>query len=313
MTTSIDIAGVRRRSDLADNEPNDTPPPNEAARGRAERAAADELYQTFAAGEGYGPNTSGRAAPTGRCPPETIPNPVLFRKEKGDAAAIDPHDIQQGSTNDCFMLAALAGVASTPAGQALIQNAIVENRNDKGDVVSYTVTLHRPSLSFWLFGHKTFTEVKVTVTGPFACGHAVARQDGGDSEIWPLVIEKAYDEYLGGGDAMDEGGVASSALEVLTGREATQHTFGSDYDAGRLLQDVAAGKIVVLDSRPEAGRLRADLIGGHSYFVTGTSVENGRRYVNLFNPWNDPGHPVKPVACDDLAKFFDAADVGSVR
>lgn len=322
MTTSIEIAGARHRSDWNQgDDPIESPPAapsTDAESGRAERAAADLRYQAYSAGSGHTASVCGAATGAAPCAPEIVANPVLFRREGTDPAAVDRQDVQQGHLGDCYLMAAMAGVASTPEGRALLQGAIVENKNDKGDVVSYTVTLHRPKPPFLhvghqnLFGRTTFTDVKITVSAPFACGHAVARPDGNEAEIWPLVIEKAYAAYLGSVDQIGRGGYACVALEVLTGREATHEAFGwLGYGTAKLERDLAACKILVLDTKPGVERERGDLVGEHSYVVTGLCMDRGKLCVSLFNPWND--HQPPPIPCDELGRLFACANIGSVR
>jgi hypothetical protein len=170
--------------------------------------------------------------------------------------------VQVGAENqleDCALMATLAGLARTPEGRAVIENAIKENKNEKGEVVSYTVTLHKPQERYGGLGTKTFTPVPVTVDGQFVCGHARTRTDGGGSEVWPLVIERAFHEYkdrdfgMCDGDTK-HGGPPMSAMELLTGKEANQISLRSfagykNYSAQRLQNDIDAGKIVVLDTK----------------------------------------------------------------
>jgi calpain family cysteine protease len=317
MTTSIDIDGARRRTDWSHDDPPEPPPGGDAANERAGRAAASERYDAFVSSDPsdatWDPNT---------CVAAPVPNPVLFAKEGTDADAVDLHDVQQRNIGDCYLLAPLAALARTPEGRAFIQNAITENKNDHGDVVSYTVTLHRPE--WHVVGPKTFTDVNVTVSGPFACGHAEARTGGNQNEVWPLVVEKAYAQYRG---RYEHGGVVSNGMEVLTGREPTHinlRWFGS-YSPDQLKSDLTAGKMVVLSTRKMAGddgmrpttAERAahcaayNLYGSHAYVVTGTEEQNGKLYLQLHNPWNDQEPDLVPY--DELKTWFASVDIGSVN
>ena len=188
---------------------------------------------------------------------DAIKNAVLFEKEGADADAVDAADVQQGKMGDCHLLAPLAALASTPQGRALLRGAIVENRNDKGEVVSWTVTVHKPEPH--LLWKTTFREVSVTVDGPYVVGHARPRGANGQNEIWPAIVEKAYAQYAGGYGKIANGGLPTDALAVLTGQEATYHSLGwldrlfGLYKGDDLRADLANGKIVVLSTRAAFG------------------------------------------------------------
>jgi hypothetical protein len=302
------------------------PPDDEISRARAERADAHARYQDFVAA---GDPCEGATEPKhpDACVRQKIDNAVLFQKEGADADAVDAADVQQGRMGDCHLLAPLAALASTPQGRALLRGAIVENRNDKGEVVSWTVTLHKPEPH--LLWKTTFRDVSVTVDGPYVVGHAVPRGENGQSEVWPAIMEKAYAQYAGGYDKIANGGRPTDAIAVLTGQEATYHSLGwlgrwlGGYDGDDLRADLANGKIVVLSTRavfegqgrPGAANGRAapdahGLIEDHAYFVTGTTERDGRLFVKMGNPWG--ADPPGLVPFDELAPWFSGISVGSV-
>jgi hypothetical protein len=312
------------------------PPDNPSAAARAARQLAADRYQTFASSG----STPGAAtdpcedfgAPDhdyDRCVRENVQNPVLFKWQGADADPIDSMDVQQGGLNDCHYLAPLAAMAATARGRAFIRGSVVENKNDAGDVVSWTVTLHHreklPRLS------PTFRDVRVTVREPFVVGHARARPGDGGPEVWPLVIEKACAQYAGGCNGIGRGGDPTEAMAVLTGREPTYTSFGwlarlfKSYGANDLQSDLANGKLVVLgtnagiggplapDSTPAQRQANADahgLVGTHAYFATGVEQHDGRLFVRLGNPWGDTQPDLVP--CDELTKWFSGVTVGSI-
>jgi hypothetical protein len=177
------------------------------------------------------------------------------------------------------------------------------------------VTLHKPE-SKW-FGAKTFSEVKITVDAHFAQGHADPSEiASGADEIWPIVVEKAYAQLCGGYNAMARGGCPADAMEVLTGREAERIVpgwfAGLRYSSERLESDLAAGKLVALETKPGLDRNTPPLlVEQHAYSVVGTEVRDGRLYVRLYNPWGTRQPDLVP--CDELNKWFRRVDVGSVR
>jgi hypothetical protein len=299
--------------------PGGAPPPAPDAEARA-RALATVNYDAFAAGKLIAPHpcndfTDGEEHDFDRCVTDRMVDAPLSVKQEGDRSAIDPKDVQQFKLGDCFVLAPVAALASTEEGRALIEKAIVPNKNEKGEVTSYTVTLHEPE-THW-FRATTFTEKKVTVDPVFAVGHADPVRPGlpgAEKEIWPLVLEKAFAEYLGGYNKLHQGGLPALAMELLTGKPAdTKGLFLFwSYGPRELAKDLSEGKMVVLNTEPGLDSGNAyDLIKSHSYQVTGTQTVNGKLCVTLHNPWNKD--EPKPVPFDELHTWFDNVAVGSVR
>jgi Calpain family cysteine protease len=317
--------------DFENGDPAAGPPEDATSRARAVRAAADARYQAFiASGPPADPcfDFGASGHDYDRCVRDPVPNAVLFQREGADADALDPRDVQQGGLGDCHFMAPLAALASTPEGRAALRSAVVENRNDLGDVVSWTVTLHAPE-SHWL-GKTTFRDVSITVSGPFAVGHARVRT--GSSEVWPLVFEKAYAQYAGGYNRIGRGGVPTASMALLTGREATYFSLNwpsrclRSYGANELRTDLASGKMVVLSSRAEIGgspgpdatpaqrqaqRDAHGLIGGHGYFAMGIEEHDGKSFVRLGNPWGDSQPDLIPS--DELSTWFSGVTVGTLR
>jgi hypothetical protein len=332
MNSTSGLTESRRPTDWsADDRTATTPagPPNDGSAERAQRAAADARLQTYASGTPAPDDCNDFGEPNydfDRCVDAPVNHPVLFKKEPADADEVDIGDVKQMQVPDCYLMAPLAAISATPEGRALIKGAIVENKDTDGKTESYTVTLHKPE-SHWP-GATTFSDVKVTVKEPFARGHAEPRASDDTSEIWPLVMEKAYAEYRGGYVTMARGGSPADAMEVLTGRPATQTALlwpdsGADsFSADRLKSVLAAGKVVVLgtqntikgstsDPKSKGGGASHHLIAGHAYAVTGAAEHDGRLFLQLHNPWNrdDPD----PVPFDELTTWFESATIGSVR
>jgi hypothetical protein len=174
------------------------------------------------------------------------------------------------------------------------------------------VTLYKPE-HHWL-GKTTFTEVPVTVDGPYVNGHAETRKDGSAQEVWSLVIEKAFAKFYGGYDSINRGHSPGLALEVLTGKPVDSHRLGwfSSYGASDLTDALSAGKLVVLSTRASLPDNNApQLVANHAYVVLGVTIVGDRRCLVLRNPWGraDPA----PVPIDELDDWFSAVNVGSVR
>jgi hypothetical protein len=310
------------------------PPDDPAAAARAARAAAAGRYQEFVASGA--PDAS--VDPCGDvnapdhdfdgCPQETVANPQLFMKQETDVDAVDRMDVQQGALGDCHFLAPLAALASTPSGRAFIHGAVVENKNDQGEVVSWTVTLHQREKSR---SQTTFRDVSVTVTEPFAYGHARPPLGAGTNEVWPLVVEKACAQYMGGYNKIARGGPPGDAMALLTGLEPKSVSFGwasrlfHRYGPDELQNDLASSKMVVLTTNPGIGPpLNANatpaerltnanahgLIESHAYFATGVQQHDGKLFVKLGNPWARDEPDLVPF--DEFTKWFAGVTVGSV-
>ncbi len=331
MVESIQGASRWRPELDFDNGDAATGPPGDAAsRARAVRAAADARYEAFIASGPPPDPCLDYGAPDhdyDACRRDSVPNAVLFQQEGTDADVVDARDVQQGGMGDCHFLAPLAALATTPEGRAALRAAVTENRNDKGDVVSWTVTFHAPE-GHW-FG-TTFRDVPITVSGPFAVGHTRVRP--GSNEVWPLVFEKAYAQYAGGYNRIGRGGDPAGPMALLTGRAATRYSFDwptrwlRPYGADQLRTDLANGKMVVFCTRPGIGggagpdatpaerQARRDahgLIGGHGYFALGIEEHDGKSFARLGNPWGDSEPELIP--CDELSTWFSGVTVGSLR
>ena len=301
------------------------PPVDPSVAARLQRAEADARLQAFAAGRTM--ETCKEAATADRftdgCLVEGV---VLYRRQGNDVDAVAPRDVRQGALPDCCLLAVLAAMAMTPEGRAALRDAIVENKNDEGHVVSYTVTLHELERS--MLGSTSFHDVRVTVDGAYVLGHAYANDDDGPNEVWPLVIEKAFARYVGGYDKLGRGLDSSDGMTLLTGRNATQFSldwprlWASRYSEGRLLKDLQDGKIIVLGTRTGIGGRHGsadilpatgahDLVEGHAYFVTGTERRNGKTFLQLGNPWGHTQPDAIPV--DEMTKWFSSISVGSTH
>jgi hypothetical protein len=315
MTTNIDPTRLRSRNYVDDSSSGASPGATASPDERAARRAADERLTALVSDRSdHGP-----------C--DAIPNPVLFRAEAGDTNEIDVHDVRQRGFADCFFLAPLAALTQSPEGRALIRSAIAENRNTRGELLSYTVTLHVPQRS--MLGVAAAPVVKVTIDPSFECGHASPRVENDSAEVWTMVMEAALAKLGGGGAAIKNGGLAAAAMEILTGRPAIREAFtwfSAGYDASKLKADLAAGKMVVFDTRndvtvdcvaPPEVQAKMMLPGAyglyphHSYVAIGTETRDGKEYLLLHNPW-DQKEP-DPIPFDELRNWFTAVNVGSVK
>lgn len=228
--------------------------------------------------------------------------PPLFVKAASDANEVSINDVKQQMLNDCYFMSALAAVAMQDPQR--IKDMIVDN----GDG-TYTVTFKERALSFE--GPK-FVDRKITVTADFPGGVSGNGHAGGadltkqgTTEIWPLVMEKAFGQFLNATDPYGRLNLEDNpivALEAITGRPVTKAffnggVFGSPvYGFDQMQNDLWAGKAMVIFSGEEA----TDLVGNHFYTVERMYRDaNGKEWVQLYNPWGKdhlaiPFDQVKP-------------------
>jgi hypothetical protein len=310
------------------------PPPEGGAKERAERAAAEARYHAFTTDPEHhvhldrehkaerrkDPDECGRwdlpYHDYEKCTGPEVKNPSLFEKQDKDVDAVDANDVRQVGLGDCALMASLASLASLPDGQSLIHDAIKENKNDEGETVSYTVRLYQRDAHWPHALHATY----VTVDGDFSEGHAAARPAGDKSEVWPLVMERAYEQLKGGANAIGHGGSPKDAMEALTGHDATYVVLGvptlfdnGGYSQSDMKSDMKAQRLVVLSTKDDVGMAHG-LDGNHAYQLAGYTEHDGKIFLLLHDPRNSPGTPdPEPVPFDELHRFFDAVDVGTAR
>jgi hypothetical protein len=313
------ISPLRRNDDPPIDDgglpPGGAPPPNEASERHAEGVRAQALRDRYATGEGVADKTydcddlsDGWDHDFDACIKQRVKTPTLFATTSDRKPLIRASDVVQKKIGDCALMATLAALAATDPGR--IREAIAENRNQRGEVQSYTVTLYRAESH--LLRANTYSEVKVTVDATFPSGHAEERSTSDGKVIWPLVFEKAYAVFRGGYNQIHHGAFASEVMQALTGRPAEHDGFGwLGYSSAQLQGDLAAGKLVVFDTKRGAGALASGLVASHSYRVAGTEIVNGEICVVLHNA-SDGASP-RPIPFRALSLSFQRVNVGSVR
>jgi hypothetical protein len=248
-----------------------------------------------------------------RCLTEKIPNPVLFTPDAAGKTMPRVEQVMQGRVGDCFLMASLAALVSSES-RTLIHDAIVENRNAKGEVVSYSVTLYKRE-THWL-RDDSFEKVKITVDPLFPVGHAIARAAASGSPasathaMWSVVMERAFAVYTGTYNKLNQGGTPRGALEALTGKPGFTVSLGDyGYRTDQLESDLAAHKPLILSSKAGLPNESGDIVARHAYQITGSEMQGNTLCVTLRDPTGalEP----KPVPFVDLAKWFDNVTVGS--
>jgi uncharacterized protein YukE len=214
-----------------------------------------------------------------------------------DGNSIHPNDVDQGGVGDCFLLAPLAGIALQDP------DMIADMVQDNGDG-TFTVTLYdRPGL---LSSEYDPVEVVVTSEFPMRFGRPVFAgigdiSDGGQRELWPMIVEKAYAQHHDSYNNL-QGGYSHVAMEELVGVDSDRLTPPSIE-----LEDLAGrfdkGQVITVASMPDSGiriggimiwdipdptdqnPLYQDgtLVASHEYYITG--VDSSAETVSMRNPW----------------------------
>ncbi len=117
-------------------------------------------------------------------------------------------------------------------------------------------------------------------------------EDGGKQELWPALIEKAYAQWKGGYENIQNKSPAE-ALFALTGKK-TETQDADDVSLSEVNDMLNAGKAVVI-STPDDGKGKTPytskgLVTDHAYVVESVDLKN--KTVTLRNPWGEGYPPV---------------------
>lgn len=210
----------------------------------------------------------------------------------GDGRDFHPSDISQGQLGDCYFMSSLAAIAHTHP-DVLAKNI---KKNDDG---TYTVTFFDRGL----FGTSK-VEVKVTADFPKKDGRWVFAQPGdkkGDQlELWPMLYEKAYAQWKGGGSYKKiEGGVAADAMSEITGESGDwtrtkgvvwDMSFDTVADYADKGYPLVASSLSDSDGKKKQLYKDGTLVTGHAYWIE--KVDRDAKTVTVRNPW---GWNEKPI------------------
>ena len=122
-------------------------------------------------------------------------------------------DAEQGGIGDCFLIAAMGAVAE--ASPDVIKKMISPNKPSK----SYTVTFYEVQDDG---SYKPTSPIKVdawfpTKNGMFQYTLMDTPTDPATRALWPAIVEKAYAQWQGGYDALDQGGWSGDAMSAMLG------------------------------------------------------------------------------------------------
>jgi hypothetical protein len=219
-------------------------------------------------------------------------------------------ELAQGNWGNCYYIAALGAMFGQVAitvptddgpfpGQKTapaIQNAITDNGDNTYTVRFFHPTTKRPE-------YVTVDNAFVTQEGTSYGVSRFGNPENADNILWPLVMERAYAQWLdtlgatetgtvmsppvdggvtrpwGGYDRLANGGFSKNSQEHLLGAEATEYR-GEDRQFAVLQQALAQGKTAT------GGVSKNGLLyGGHAYTIANAFTNSkGEQVVDVFNP-----------------------------
>ncbi len=203
-------------------------------------------------------------------------------------------DLAQDPFGNCYYIAALGstfsrqtlGPSSVEAPfrgvgtSQVIQNAITNN----GDQ-TYTVRFFNSDTG--RAEYVTVDQTFITADDKIAGSTRTQTPSDPNNVLWPVVMERAFAQWLGSYDKMGNGGSEAQAQGQVIGGKAQRYTNNPEDDRGypaysfeTIQQAFAAGKLVTA-STPKKVSL---LYGGHAYTVTDAFEEDGQQYVVVYNP-----------------------------
>jgi hypothetical protein len=203
-------------------------------------------------------------------------------------------DIDQGSLGDCWFMASMGALAHTEEGRERIKNMIKMNPNG-----TYSVT---------------FPDGEVVDVTPFFPVDedgdlTYARPNGHPPVIWPLLLEKAYAQYLGTyGDLHED--APSKGLEDLTGVDSEWHE-PEDMSLDDLRDRLDEGAVIVstrdADEVEDKEIYDSRLNTNHAYVVK-SITEDGK--VELYNPW---GNNHETITMEEFNKYLEGVTTNPIK
>jgi hypothetical protein len=221
--------------------------------------------------------------------------------------APSPMGIRQGDLNDCWFVAAAAGLANAVPGS--LQNAAGENSTPiifdvgvSGAGETYRVTFPgRSTVTFDYVPGRTYTD-------PNKANRQMSFSSNPGNGDWAAILEQAWAYRQGTGDdagwpswikeVLDRGTMPSVAIRGLTGNSARERSFRWSDDAttaNMLRTTLGDHDIIVANTIPTRGRghglAEATQADGsrrqvaHSYTVLEFDTAAHRNEVHLRNPW----------------------------
>jgi calpain len=199
-------------------------------------------------------------------------------------------DINQGELGDCWLLAAIAGVAMD---KSLFYRVVDKEQNFVKE--DYAGIFH---FRFWQYGE--WIDVVIDDYLPTRGGSLVFLHSKAKNEFWPALLEKAYAKLYGSYEAL-EGGMVGEALDDLTGgcteyydlkgKDAPEDLFGLMEKTTK--QHSLESCSIIANPKVTEQRMSSGLVRGHAYSITkvfeadiNTSNISGKvPFIRIRNPW----------------------------
>ena len=216
-------------------------------------------------------------------------------------SGIHPNDVDQGLLGNCYFLSSIASIAQRHP--SFIKGLISSRQDD-----SYDVKLFKRK---W-FGRLEPVTINVNARVPqkdgkivfTKVGDVIKSRFGKQVEVWPIILEKAYADMLGGYNKVI-GGWPHHAMESLTGQKSerfkartsdlpTLDKMAADgyamscYTYSEIKWAITPKFVINFPDRTGHDRFAknkkdGELAAGHAYFITGVDAAAG--IVKIRNPW----------------------------
>lgn len=215
-------------------------------------------------------------------------------------------DINQGAVGDCYLLAALAGLADT---DPVIVRQMITALGDG----TY-------AMRFYDQGNEVYLRLDADLPVNSSGGLVYAKA-GPDGESWVALAEKAYAYYRYGQNtyASLSGGWMSTVFRQITGGYTdTRSTNRPAVEMYNYFADhLSAGRSVTLGTNYDAV---SPIVGNHAYTVMSVQLQGGQRTVTIYNPWGWDGRTwdsnrydgLLTVTMDQIQDNFSASVVSLV-
>lgn len=215
-------------------------------------------------------------------------NTTAFARGRRDRHAVAPNDIKQGyHYGDCFLLAGLAAIAQQRP--EIIEEMITTT--EISGVIHYVVHFKRREGTGYRDQPITVNPNQLSTKRGRLSGD---KSKNGKKEIWPLLVEAAFAQLVGGEDKLIAQGEGQRSVPVDLQHEADTMSLYTgiegkerpilEYSVAELRDDLKQGKAVTLFSRMAANGAHKhphNIYAVHEYSVK--SVDQSGR-IHLFNP-----------------------------
>ena len=200
------------------------------------------------------------------------PDAVLFD------GAISSENLQQGNIGNCYFMAAVADLAFQPH---YIWRLFKQKKyNPQG---CYEINL---------FLNGEWQTVIVDDHFPVLRNGSLAFARPSKSEIWPMLLEKAWAK-VSGGYYNTNGGISAQIFHVLTGQYAVIEKLDTPSGIFKSIESrMKEGGLVVGLTKNDDQMQEIGLIKTHFYSIVGAfSIKNSsgqlKQIIQLRNPWGD--------------------------